>query len=67
MSPILAGLAEKTAGAAKDADVERWKAIFSEAALVVALIGFLAVIAYLFLKRNQKVYERARHLPLEED
>jgi cbb3-type cytochrome oxidase subunit 3 len=67
MLPILASLAEKTAGASKDADVERWKAIFSVAALVVALVGFLAVVAYLLLKRNRKVYERAKRLPLEDD
>lgn len=67
MPPILASLAEKTAGAAKEADVERWKTFFSVAALVVALVGFLAVLAYLFLKRNQKVYERAKRLPLEDD
>jgi cbb3-type cytochrome oxidase subunit 3 len=67
MSPILARVAEKAAGAAKDAEVEGWKSFFSVTALVIALVGFLAVIAYLFLKRNQKVYERAKHLPLEDD
>ena len=64
LTPILARLAENAAGAA---DLERWKAFFSVTALVVALIGFLAVLAYLFLRGNRKIHERARHLPLEED
>ena len=64
MVPVGAVMAAEAAGKARAA---AWKAIFSEAALVIAVIGFLAVIAYLLLKRNRKTYERASRLPLEED
>jgi cbb3-type cytochrome oxidase subunit 3 len=61
MVPVGAVMAAEAAGNAA------YKAIFSEAALVIAVIGFLAVIAGLLLKRNRKTYERASRLPLEED
>ena len=67
LTPILARLAENAGAADAAADLERWKAFFSVTALVVALLGFLAVLAYLFLRGNRKIHERARHLPLEEE
>ena len=67
MATWLPGIILATADAAKKAEVERWKGIFSIAALVVAVVGFLAVLAYLFLRKNQGTYERARYMPLDED
>jgi cbb3-type cytochrome oxidase subunit 3 len=67
MSPTPIGILIAAAQTADPAAVEYWKGVFSIAALVVAVVGFLAVLAYLFLRKNQATYERARHLPLDDD
>lgn len=67
MTTWLSGIFFAASDASRKAEVEHWKGILSIAALVVAVVGFLAVLAYLFLRKNQGTYERARYMPLDED
>ena len=40
--------------------------VFAEAALLIALAGFVAVVATAFLARNREPFERARWIPLDD-
>lgn len=42
-------------------------ALFAQIALVVAILGFAGVLAYVFLRRNRKTFERARMMPLDDE
>lgn len=64
MFPAIAVLAEKAGDLAEAA---QWQGFFSQAALVIALFGFAAVLIYLFFRRNREIHERARQMPLDED
>ena len=41
--------------------------LFAQIALVVALVGFAAVVVSLFLARNREPFRRASLMPLAED
>ncbi len=64
MFPAIAVLAEKAGGLS---EAEQWRGFYSLVALVIALLGFVAVLIYLFLRRNRGIHERARQMPLDED
>ena len=40
---------------------------YAEIALVLFLLAFLAVVISLFLPGRQRMYERMRHLPIDQD
>jgi cbb3-type cytochrome oxidase subunit 3 len=40
---------------------------WAEVGLVVSVIAFVALVVYVFLRRNRARFERARYLPLEGD
>ncbi len=40
---------------------------FAEIALLLFIAAFIGIVIYTFMKRNREKYERARHMPLEDD
>ncbi len=40
--------------------------VYAAVALVIALVGFAAVVIALLRRANQELFERARHMPLDD-
>jgi cbb3-type cytochrome oxidase subunit 3 len=41
--------------------------LFAQIALVIAILGFIGVVAYVVTRRNRKTFERARLMPLDDE
>ncbi|MBI2219264.1 MAG: hypothetical protein HYU51_18445 [Candidatus Rokubacteria bacterium] len=39
---------------------------YAEVALVIAILGFVVVVVALLRRKNQDLFERARHMPLDD-
>lgn len=42
-------------------------ASWAEVGLLLFVAAFIGIVIYTFLRRNQATFERARHMPLDED